>query len=348
MADKTHISWTQATWNPLVGCEKCAPGCASCYAIKVVHRMASNPNTKIRQANAGLTVRLGNGVMDWTGRIRLLSERLTQPLRWKQPRMIFVNSLSDLFHPDVPFEFIDRVFGIMAYCPQHIFQILTKRPTRMLEYFQSRDYDQECGTFPKEVWNGAWRAGVPEKQVEADYDVEWPLRNVWLGVSVANQADADRDIPILLQVPAAVRWVSYEPAIGPINFNAIAVKDGTDGVSSGLDVLNGCRWWCSDQGDYGEERKRLDWLVIGGESGPQARLFNLQWAWDVVAQCRQAGVACFVKQLGAQPYTRCLLMQTADGPHYASISLLLKDKKGGNMAEWPEDLRVREFPEVAR
>ncbi len=244
---KTNISWTDMVWNPTTGCSKVSAGCKNCYAERTWKRLSA-PG----QPYAG---------RKFTD-VACHPDRLDQPLRWKKPRRIFIDSMSDLFHPDVPFEFIAKVWDTMFDCgavdegPQHIFQILTKRPKRVLEFDQ-------------------WMAA---KFRSINY------RNVWLGVSVENQATADERIPILLQTPAAVRFISYEPML-----------DGTDlspylkGVShepSGNGI--------SGIGSIGNVH--IDWVIVGGESGPWARPIDIEWIRQTVEQCRAAGVPVFVKQ----------------------------------------------------
>ena len=312
----THIQWTEETWNPVVGCSKVSEGCRNCYAIRGAHRLAGNPNPKIRSVYEGLTV-IQNGAPNWTGTVRLIPERLEEPLRRRKPTTYFVNSMSDLFHESLPDEAIDQVFAVMALCPQHTFQVLTKRAKRMRGWFAK----------PKQPgW--VWRQGYVQaaaKRLDPTYvmqDRDWPLPHVWLGVSVEDQATADERIPVLLQTPAAVRFVSYEPALGPVEFRPWLRGRGL--FPPGKDTL-----------------PALDWLIIGGESGPGARPFDIAWVRSVIAQCRAAGVAVFCKQLGADPREEF----HREG-RYNCLHLHLKDPKGGDPSEWPEDLRVREMPQV--
>jgi protein gp37 len=246
MGDKTKIEWTDATWNPVTGCTKVSAGCKNCYAERDFHRPYP-----------------GRAFTD----VRTHPDRLDQPLRWRKPKRIFVNSMSDLFHEAVPDSFIDSVFIRMAIAQQHTFQILTKRPQRMLEWI------------PKMLWN------VDGLANSLNY-----LPNVWLGVSVENQEAADERIPLLLQTPAAVRWVSYEPALGPVDFRCIQ----TDMVE--IDALTG------DHGVYrplaGRSECKLNWVVAGGESGPGARPAHPDWFRKVRDDCRAAGVSFFFKQWG--------------------------------------------------
>jgi protein gp37 len=233
--------------------------------------------------------------------VRLVEEALDRPLNWKKPRRIFVNSMSDLFHEAVPDDWLDSIFRAMMHAPQHIYQILTKRPERMLAYLR----DQGLG---------------------------WPWRHVWLGVSVEDQATADERIPLLLQTPAAVRWVSYEPALGPVSFRWASWEPWNARKDRGeaLNHLDGLR--------------RLDWIVVGGESGPGARPFDYAWARSTITQCRTAGVPVFVKQLGARGWNTPPPGETR---RMQDVFVKPRDRKGGDPTEWPEDLRVREYPTCA-
>lgn len=230
MSDNSKIEWTDSTWNPIVGCSVLSPGCTNCYAMRIAPRTEHLAIADDWTAPGPLTKPSKAGPV-WTGNIRLIGRRLTQPLQWRSPRMIFVNSMGDLFHESVPDGWIDRVFAIMAACRQHTFQVLTKRAMRMREY---------CGTRPV-------------------------LPNVWLGVSAERQQEARERIPMLLQTPAAVRFVSLEPLLGPINLTSAI---------------------------------HLDWVIVGGESGPHARPMHPDWARSLRDQCAAAGVPFFFKQHG--------------------------------------------------
>jgi protein gp37 len=274
------------------------------------------------------------GPARWTGKVELIEERLTLPLRWRKPARIFVNSTFDLFHEALPDEAIDRVFAVMALCPQHVFQILTKRPERMRQYVADpatprRVYDLVCDLAVVGELNVVLIAdpshepvAPPGRRVLLGL---WPLPNCWKGVSVEDQPRADERIPVLLETSAAVRWISAEPLLGPLQLYALC-----DGHKF-IDALKGTWWHDAPQGyrsavSHGHEK--LDWVIIGGESGPNARPFDLDWARPLLAGCRAAGVACFVKQLGS------------------ATGYNLHDRKGGDPAEWPADLRVREFPDM--
>lgn len=280
MADKTGIEWTDATWNPVTGCTKVSQGCKFCYAKhQAWARLAAMPNT----VYAGREFE----------QVMCHPERLDQPLRWTKPRMIFVNSMSDLFHPDVPDEFIDRVFAVMALAHQHVFQVLTKRPDRMLRYFTHHFTRSKCSRCAAEISGRRDSEGGGDIRVS---DGPFPLPNVWLGVSVEDQAAADERIPQLLQTPAAVRWISAEPLLGPVDLREIVMPDG--------DTLG---TYLHNDG----ERAGLDWVVAGGESGPNARPMHPAWAQSLRDQCAAADVPFLFKQWGEfaprEPYASELM-----------------------------------------
>jgi protein gp37 len=341
----TPIEWTDVTWNPVRGCARVSPGCEHCYAERVAHRF-SGPGGKYE----GLTV-LGKKGPRWSGAARFVPEKLGEPLSWRKGRRVFVNSMSDLFHADVSNEQIAAVFGVMAACPQHTFQILTKRPERMLEWFGwIVEQLPSCHTYGAARGVRWYAADEPvlRDRVRVSYygtpDLwRWPLPNVWLGVSCEDQQRADERILLLLQCPAAVRFVSAEPLLGPIDF--------------------GTEWLASKLGRYPfpnlepEHRTRsihlLDWIIVGGESGHGARPCHVDWIRSIVEQCKGAEVACFVKQLGAVPATMIEptgRMREHGGKTQMQLAvqrMLLRDRKGGDVAEWPHDLRdKRQFPEV--
>ncbi len=311
MSAISKIQWTDRTWNPVRGCSIVSPGCINCYAMKQAHRFSGNG-----RAYKGLTKQTKAGPQ-WTGEIRTVESALDEPYCWKQPQRVFVNSMSDLFHEGVPFEFISEVFTTMWQNTRHTFQILTKRPERMLEFYR---------------WN--YRSMDP-REAEADWLGCGP--NIWLGVSCEDQQRADERIPLLLQTPAAVRFISAEPLLGPIS------------------LVHG-----------------VDWVIVGGESGPKARPCESAWIGRLVGQCVYADVPCFVKQVGAHVIVRNDSLatdrpaayddlwpeppegwddgtngnidRTDDGYQGAPIRIFLKDSHGGDPSEWPADLRLREFP----
>jgi protein gp37 len=212
MGDNSNIEWTDATWNPVRGCALVSAGCTNCYAMRVAHRFSGDS-----QPYAGLTKLTSHGPV-WTGDVTLWPDVLDVPLRWRRPRRIFVNSMSDLFHEDVPEEFIDKVFAVMALSPQHTFQILTKRPVRMRDYLLTVQNDDK--DFNR--WSNAG-VEITDSPCAVIDDADWPLPNVWLGVSVEDQATADERIPLLLQTPAAVRFLSCEPLLGPVDLKTIRI-----------------------------------------------------------------------------------------------------------------------------
>jgi protein gp37 len=278
----------------------------------------------------------------FTGDVRTVPDRLTDPLHWRKPRMVFVNSMSDLFHEAVPFEFIDRVFAVMALCPQHTFQVLTKRPERMAEYLNT----------PGRMDQLIWRAMLsPDQEFVPNHEPHtWPLPNVWLGTSVEDQARADERIPHLLRCPAAVRFLSCEPLLGPVDLERwLQAADPGDldrEVASIMADLRSGRGSVSDAviGDA------LHWVIVGGESGAHARPCDVGWIRSIVRQCRAAKVPVFVKQLGKRPRElgrgepMPMPWTWDDGGEQIERWYNPADRKGGNPAEWPEDLRVREMP----
>jgi protein gp37 len=321
VSDKSSIQWTESTWNPTRGCTKIAQGCKNCYAATFAERFRGVP---------GHPYELGFDP-------RTAPDKLTEPLKWKKPRRIFVDSMSDVFHEAFSFEYIAAVFGIMAACPRHTFQILTKRPERAVEFFTWLTAEAEGGWAfyadprrPEHAHENVvcmeylGRSIVPDGRgglaFMRDVSPGWPLPNVWIGTSIANQPDADRNIRHLLRIPAAVRFVSAEPLLGPVDFDAV---------------------------DPGRSfYPTLDWVIVGGESGPGARPCNVEWIRSIVAQCRAADVPVFVKQLGAKPILPMDGESWFDGRnfHDGAVMLRPRDKKGGDMAEWPTDLRIREYP----
>jgi len=309
---KTSIEWTSHVWNPIVGCSIVPPGCTNCYAMKTAAR-----NEAMGISRYDGTTRVVNGNALWTGKLVQAPEAtLLQPLKRKKPTTYFVNSMSDLFHEDCPDAWIDRVFAVMALCPQHTFQVLTKRARRM------RDY---CVRTSRHTINGhIWSMlGTPEGSKinhGGDWQVNWPLPNVWLGVSAERQQEADERIPLLLQTPAAVRFISGEPLLGPIDLTAIPwamrgfVPDRKT-VRERYNVLTGSdrREHLHEDGTWSHRRAdgtgshsvwstncgpRLDWVIVGGESGPRARPMHVDWDRSLRDQCQAAGVPFFFKQWG--------------------------------------------------
>lgn len=239
MADNSGIEWTNATWNPLVGCSKISQGCKNCYAEVMAKRLAAMGQRAYQSA----VDERGH----WNGRVVLVPAALEKPLGWKKPRMIFVNSMSDLFHDDVPESYIEQVFAVMMKANWHTFQVLTKRAGRMAEILS----------------RAAWWSSVEESA----------RRHIWLGVSVEDQKAADERVPALVQVPAAVRFLSCEPLLGRVDLE-----------------LRGR--------NYGAGDAFVNWVICGGESGPRARAVDADWVRYIRDQCVSDGVAFFFKQWG--------------------------------------------------
>lgn len=258
------IEWTNVTWNPTTGCDRVSPGCDNCYALTLARRLKAMGSAKYQRDGDPRTSGPGFG-------LTVHHDTLDAPLRWKKPRRVFVNSMSDLFHDQVGEAFLASVFDVMARTPQHTYQVLTKRHARL---------------------RSVMRSAVPGES--------WPLPNVHLGVSVDDQKRADLRIPALLEVDAYVRFLSCEPLLGPVSLRP---------------YLSG-----------------LQWVIVGGESGRGARSMDLDWVRRIIADCRDAGVPVFVKQLGS--------VWAAD-TYYAGK---LVGGKGGEITTWPRDLRVREWP----
>jgi protein gp37 len=331
MADKTGIEWTQsddgtpgATWNPVTGCTKVSAGCDHCYAETFAERWRGVPGHHFER---GFDV-------------QMRPERLDQPHHWKRPRRIFVNSVSDLFHKDIPDEYIARVWQVMASTPRHTYLILTKRHARM------RSWVSRCATSPNgwithngsdpdacggsgvivgypeptyrrpDSYTGP-RGGKPRyKPTPPAYG--WPLPNVHLGVSVEDPHWADLRIPALLKTPAAVRFISAEPLLGPVTlFPGRWIPPIGGGPRADLS-----RPW-ETPGPV------LDWVIVGGESGPGARPMAEGWARNLVGECTASGTPVFVKQLGS-----VLGKELGAG------------SKGGDWDTWPADLKIRQFPGV--
>lgn len=339
-----------------------SPGCAHCYAARMASRFAGTGSPYEGLARHG----------KWTGAARFVPEMLELPLRWKKPRRVFVNSMSDLFHDDISDEQIAAVFGVMAAAPQHTFQVLTKRPERMAAWFRwLEQYVALCDRTLLAIteWMPDSCAAIAEEQLRKelqDVHSSWPLPNVWIGVSAEDQARADERLPLLLQTPAAVRWVSCEPLLGAVDLSRwVFDRDrAIDRARFGPAAMN------REQADAVIGHP-LDWVVVGGESGPGARPCDVGWVRSIVGQCKTAGVPVFIKQLGANAidsslrdvwchgehhYTRApgdpLLAEATGRPGYEvtdhRLSRLLRDPSGADPSEWPSDLRVRDWPREAR
>lgn len=325
MGDGTSIGWTEATWNALRGCTRVSPGCVHCYAEGVAGRF-SGPGQPYDGLAKMVTRPDGSKEARWTGAVRFIDAHILDPIRWRRPRMVFVNSMSDVFHEDVPDEWIDKHFAVMALSAHHTFQLLTKRPERMREYLKA----QRVGHWSEQ----AKALGLPASALQSGS----VLPNVWVGTSVENQETADERIPILLDTPAAVRWISAEPLLGPIDLTRLRTK-AMGGSAQLSDALTGKQAYLHEGKVIphpGHMASRLNWVVIGGESGHGARPFDLAWGRTIVEQCKAAGVAAFFKQVGAKP------VNTRAPGNVAPFFPL--GSKGEEWSNWPADLKVRDYP----
>lgn len=300
MADHTKIEWTDATWNIVTGCAVVSPGCTNCYAMRL-----AGTRLKHHPSRVGLTRDTKAGPV-WTGEVRFNREWLSQPLRWKKPRMIFVAAHGDLFADGVTDEQLDQIFAVMALSPQHIFQVLTKRPERMREYLaemkrcfdhDSPEFSRRWGAAAAEVTGSPCAAGSIE-------DIAIPLTNVWLGVSVEDNRRADERIPFLLDTPAAIRWVSAEPLLGPLDLMPylLIYTHEDDAIlamapASDMPALPYRDPATTPADDI--STPRLDWVVAGGESGHAARSMHPDWARQLRDQCADAQVPFLFKQWGS-------------------------------------------------
>ena len=300
---ETSIEWTNRSWNFLSGCTILTAGCTNCYAMKMAARIERmNPGLDHYR---GLTKPSKAGPV-WTGKIGITEAKLTEPLRVKKPAKWFVNSMSDLFHEDVPDAIIDKAFAVMALCPHHTFQVLTKRSARMRDYLSRNDVSL-LNNWAKSFDPGTFRmtqheveaylspfASTEHRALYKAEQVHAPLPNVWLGVSAEDQKRADERIPDLLATPAAVRWISAEPLLGPV--------DLTRYFYAPLEMM-----------------RALDWVVVGGESGRGARPMHPDWVRSIRDQCTDARVPFFFKQWG-EWFPEC---QWEDNPE-----LILPTSKG--------------------
>ena len=305
----SKIEWTNETWNPIVGCSKVSSGCDNCYAERMARRLAH-----MGKEGYGYVTHKKGG---WNGKIyrKFYNDVINKPLHWKKPRMVFVSSMGDLFHENVPFEWIDKVVEVAEVTPWHTYQFLTKRVDRMLEYFKWR-------------WNNAdqhtldcTKAKQWKKEHDID-DVSMYISNLWLGVTCENQEQVDKRIPKLLEIPAAKRFVSLEPCLEKVEIERWLHHDGCPYLfddESDYEYLSDAGECCCDlEDDY--RYPRVNWVIVGGETGPKARPMKMECAEKIVADCKEADVPCFVKKL------------PIDG------------KVTGDMTLWPESLRVRQYP----
>lgn len=324
---RTSIEWTDYSWPVVNGCRRISPGCECCYA----ERLAA---TRLRHTARyrGLAVMKNQGPQ-WTGKTRLVEDELLMPLRLRKPSRIFCADMGDLFFDGVDVDDIVRVFAVMAVAKRHTFQVLTKRASRMRLLLSDDGFWADVGfvTYQQAILGRSW-SGTDA------FDAWWDsiamrkcLPNVHVGVSVETQATADQRIPELQRTPAALRWISLEPQL-----ESVDLDDERDYLNPRT-IAPIKRVGSSLEIAFDQETRlpRIDWVVVGGESGPRARPFDLSWARTVLEQCRSAGVACFIKQLGARP----LAIEFDD-------YVRPRHRKGADPSEWPADLRVREMPEA--
>lgn len=310
MAENSKIEWTDATWNPITGCSVISPGCTNCYAMKL-----AGTRLKHHVSRVGLTRENNSGPV-WTGEVRFNEQWIAQPREWKRPRRIFVCAHGDLFHENVPDEWIDRVFRQMGIADHHTFQVLTKRAARMAAYMRRSE------TYL--AYNSARMASNV-----------WPAPNVWLGVSVEDQRRADERIPHLLAVPAAKRFLSCEPLLGRVELDNLRPGSFDErGTALRLDALTAREYHEDDGSQWTKAQGRIDWVICGGESGPGARPMRPDWARSLRDQCQEAGVPFHFKQWGEwKPGDG----DTAYGQHFYRVG---KKAAGATLdgREW------REFP----
>lgn len=281
MGDNSKIQWTEATWNFIVGCNRVSGECENCYAIREAARMAGNPNAKIKAVYDGLTT-TRNERLDWTGAVRFVEERLDIPLCWQRPRRIFVASLSDPFHHMVRVGDLARAWAVMYLAGWHVYQVLTKRADRMRAILNDPAFE----LLVRDAATAMLADGYALRAHPAPW--HWPLKNVWLGVSVGDQAAADKRVSDLLLTPAAVRFLSCEPLLEPVDLCNITLSDG-----GRLDALRGI-----DTAFQCHYAAALDWVIVGGESGSHARPMHPDWARSLRDQCTEARVPYFFKQWG--------------------------------------------------
>lgn len=315
----TTIEWTQETWNPILGCSKISEGCRNCYAINQAYRNWSMAQALPEDKRGrlayyeGLTEKRGDRV-EWTGKVAFVPEALEIPLKRKKPTTYFVNSMSDLFHESVADEWIDQIFAVMTLTPQHTYQVLTKRPQRMLKYFDNlnerrikiaHNFVYPTGGFLYSEWRRSPKSACT-------YSI-LPLPNVWLGTSIENQSV----------------WELRSEALYRLH-------------NQGWKTFYSCEPLLEDLDLYLRHRP-VDWVIAGGESGSGARECHIDWIRSLAQQCQSANVPVFVKQLGSNP-TGLLRDGVFPKNEGSKTRWKLRDRKGGDIEEWPEDLQIRELP----
>ena len=282
----TTIEWTDETWNPTTGCDRVSPGCDNCYACPMAKRLKAMGSAKYQTDGDPRTSGPGFG-------IAMHPDTLAAPFSWHKPRKVFVNSMSDLFHKGITDEFIARVFAVMAATPQHQYQILTKRHGRMRSLLNADVFQTLIGV------HYAWGGDVPAKGCSP---IAWPLPNVWLGVSVEDQKHADLRIPALVNTPAAVRFLSCEPLLGPIDLTNSLRHANVQWGHGGRHHGTGTKECPRELHHHHDERCRfpIDWVIAGGESGPGYRAVDPEWIRGLRDQCTASRVAFLFKQWGGR------------------------------------------------
>ena len=310
----TKIEWTNETWNPIIGCSKISEGCKNCYAERMAGRLSNITKTayylKVVEQNRPALLVI-KGLPKWNGETQFINQQLLKPTQWKKPRKIFVCSMGDLFHESIPFEWIDVVFSIMSDIDQHIYQVLTKRPFRMQQFYD-------------------WKA----KQL----GVKWQAKdNVWIGVTVESQEQVYRILP-LLKVPSKIRFISCEPLLSNIDLYPWLDEYIGPSETGHNDWLNG-----------------LNWVIVGGESGPEARPMHPEWVRSLKNQCKISGTPFFFKQWG-EWYTDWLNIQTKEPvfkmyPNYQKFQQKLWVRKGdscidmnGKICKNGGDMKTASYP----
>lgn len=353
MGRNTKISWTNDTLNALHGCKKVSGGCLHCYAVAVSNKLADNPNAKIQEMYAGVTTRHENGQLDWSGVITFVERKLWEPMSWQAPRRIFVNSLSDLFYEEVLLEWIAAHWALFALTPWHTYQVLTKRPERIRPILEDPKFTNLMQTYieryrPKVQKNANLFSA--DTLLAAINPVKKPLPNVWLGTSVEDQVTAIKRIPHLLNAPAAIRFLSCEPLLGYVQLDALSVNrkklpfwhGESMSMPGELNSLNGEWWPALNDLDKEEAMKitgvpKIDWIIVGGESGHGARKMENDWAVALLQQSKMYGTTFYGKQTGSVVANRYGLSGKGEGPVPRKLATWVQEDLAWlNVQNWPD------------
>ncbi len=349
----SNIEWTERTWNPVVGCSKISEGCRNCYAETMAHRLASMAKKSGKVDRKTKYLNVLNNSHKWNGKIERMYEALTDPIHWHKPRMIFVNSMSDLFHPNVPIDYIAKVYAVMMLANWHTYQVLTKRPERAAEITNSKEFWAMVRHAIVEI--SGTKLTVDE--LPPKFDMDNPPKNVWLGTSIENQNTADYRMPYLLRCRAALLFVSGEPLLDKIipRYN----EYGGDEYTDVIDWIQGKRYRFKEDSPFNIpdeifDHPKIGWMILGGESGPNARQCDVKNIRILVQYCKEFKVPVFLKQLGYAAFGGLEFV----GAYFKSQryfneggkawrSRVLKHRKGGDPSEWPADLQnCREWPAI--